>query len=478
MRENLYKSLEKNLLEVRNTVKKDDTVKIRVIQNYNIKYGVIFIDGMVNSPIINESVIRPIVDNRRIFFRKNSYNFLTKKLLYTNNMIKGKTFSKVFENLLFGSCIVFIDGIDEAIIIDTKGFITRTISEPQNDKGIKGPREGFNENILTNLSLVRRKIQSDNLKFEFSSLGKVTKTKICYCYIDNIVDKKILKKLKKKVEKISLNGILDTNYIEEIIKDNPYSPFKTSCSYEKPDIIASKLLEGKVCLFVDGSPFVMSVPYFFIENFQASDDYYLNYYYASFFRLIRIISFFICILTPAIYISLISFHKYILPTSLAIGISIAREGVPIPAILEAFLLIFAFEILSEATVRMPSNLGQALSIVGALVVGQAAVEARLVSAPMVIIIALSAITELMIPKLKGASIILRFIFLALAGFFGMYGVFFAFIALIIHILYLSSFGISYTSNFISLDIKDIKDTYFRLPFFLSKKKSKNIFKKS
>lgn len=274
------------------------------------------------------------------------------------------------------------------------------------------------------------------------------------------------------MESFSIDGTLDVNYIAEMIRDSPASPIKTIGNTERPDVVAAKLLEGRVALFLDGTPVVLTMPIFFIENFQSDDDYYLNYYFASLGRILRVIAFFLSTSIPAIYIALVSFHQEMLPTPLIISISQARQGVPFPSVVEMFLMLLVFELLRESGSRMPSMMGQALSIVGSLVIGQAAVEAKIVSAPIIIIAAAAGITGLMITRLKGALILLRFFFLFCASFLGLYGYMFAVLALAIHLYNLNSFGIPIMSDATAANFQDNKDTYIRAPWWQMKKRPK------
>jgi len=464
----LYNNLKINTAIIKNQFNNDDTMRYRHFKNKGIDYFLMFIDGMCNSERINEDIIKAILENDKIVFKFNIIKKLEDKILYANDVKEIKTFEDMYTDLLYGNAILLVEGQNIALSIDTKGFLIRTINEPPTDKVTKGPREGFGENILTNLSMLRRKIQSPNLKFEFSSLGKITKTKTCLAYIDGLVDKKVLKEIKKRIKKIDFDSVLDVNYVLESIKDDKHSPFKTAGTFEKPDIVASKILEGRVALFIDGTPIVMTVPYLFIENFMSVDDYYLNFYFASFTRLIRIISFFIAVCTPAIYLAIITFHKEILPSNLAISIIGAREGLPCSSFTECILMIIVFEILGEAGNRSGSGASTALGIVGGIVVGQAAVEARLISAPMIIVVALSAISELMIPSVKGSTIIFRFIFIILASMFGLYGFIIGFLLLIVHLSGLKSFGMSYTADVAFHSPQQFKDSLYRAPWFKMK----------
>ncbi|MDF2568055.1 MAG: spore germination protein, partial [Oscillospiraceae bacterium] len=258
-----------------------------------------------------------------------------------------------------------------------------------------------------------------------------------------------------------IDALLDSNYIAEYIKDAPYSPFKTVGISEKPDVIAGKLLEGRIAIIVDGSPVVLTVPFLIIENFQTADDYYLNFYFASIARILRILGFFLSISVPAVYVSLVTYHREMLPTPLALSIAQARQGVPLPTFVECFVMLLVFEIIRETGIRMPSNVGQALSVVGALVIGQAAVQAKFISAPMVIIVALTAITGLINQQIQGISILSRFALLCVSGIMGLYGYMFGIIILIIHLLGVRSFGVDYTSQMLAYNSQGMKDIYVR-----------------
>jgi spore germination protein KA len=257
------------------------------------------------------------------------------------------------------------------------------------------------------------------------------------------------------------------NYLNEYIKDAPLSPFKTIGITERPDIVAAKLLEGRIAIFLDGTPTVLTLPYLFIENFQSNEDYYVNYWYSSFSRILRIAAFFLTTCVPAVYIAAVTCQQEILPTPLILSISIARQGVPFPTILEAILMLLIFEILKETGVRMSANIGQALSIVWALVVGQAAVEAKIASAPIIIVVATTGITGLIIPRLSMAVIMLRMAFLLLSCVLGVFGLIMGLMGLLIYLVDMRSFGLDAFHN-PSMKLQDRKDTFFRAPWWLMK----------
>jgi spore germination protein KA len=305
-------------------------------------------------------------------------------------------------------------------------------------------------------------------------IGVQTHTKVCVCYLEGIVNHKILDEVYKRLKGINIDGILDAGYIKEFIKDSPFSLVKTVGNTERPDIVAAKLLEGRIAIAVDGTPVVLTVPFLFIENFQSNEDYYINFYFSSLNRLLRISAFIIAISVPAVYTALVTFHQEAIPTPLLLSISAARQGVPFPTIVEVFVFLFTFEIMREAGLRMPFYVGQSLNIVGALVLGTASVEARLVSAPIVIVVSVTAIAGLMLTETKITAIILRLVLLLLSAFIGLYGYIFGLMGFLIYLCELRSFGVPYMLPLTTLDPSELKDTAIRAPWWYMKRRPKLI----
>ena len=350
----------------------------------------------------------------------------------------------------------------------------RSIAEPESERVIHGPREGFNESILVNLTMLRRKLRTPDLKIHFLTFGRRTQTKACVCYLDSIVNRNVLNDLQKRLDKIDIDGTLDTEYITELIRDKPMSAAKTVGTTERPDVVAGKLLEGRIALFLDGTPQVLTVPYLFIENFQSDEDYYVNFYYASIGRILRIISFIVATGMPALYVAVTTFDPEILPTTLLISVSQARDGVPFPTVLEIVMMLVVFEMLNETGSRIPGLMGQTLSIVGALVIGQAAVTAKIVSAPIIIIVGIAGITGLMVPRIRGFEILVQFIMLGMVSSLGLYGFLFGYIGLLIHLYNLDSFGIPIMANNDLRNLQEYKDTYIRAPWWKMIKRPKKL----
>lgn len=457
-----------NLMELRRMFGKDETFVFRnfTCSKAATEFCVVYVSGMVDKASIHMQIIKPIMDAdfRDDLDINQLLGKLSNEIISSAHVNESSELEKLLQALLSGSTILFAKEFDKAIIIDTADWDKRSIEEPPSEKAVTGPREGFTENIGTNIVLVRRKLKTPNLKFRFLELGTETNTKICICFVDQIADSKIVEEVERRLSKIKIDGVLDVGYIQELIRDTPLTPFKSVGTTERPDVVAGKLLEGRIAIICDGTPIVLTIPFLFIEYFNVNEDYYNNFYFASINRLIRWIGFFLASSVPAIYVALVTFHQEMLPTPLLLSISGSRQNVPLPTIAEALLMLFVFELLRETSVRIPSVAGQTISIVGALVIGQAAVQAKLVSAPIVIVAALTGIASFVTPKMQGGLILIRVIFLLFSSFIGLYGYILCVIGMFIHLASLRSFSIPYMLGIGVLSSSDTKDMMIRAPW--------------
>ena len=461
----LTNSMDENIKIVQEIFKNDNTLRLRQFQNQysNLQGCIFFINDMVDTTIINDHVLKPILENKVLLDDIDYISYLSTQIIVSSNLHLSTAIDDLVDSIVSGNTVLILEGYSQFIIISTGAWKARAVEEPNSEKVLRGPKEGFTESLTTNLTLIRRKIRSRDLKFHYMTIGERTRTKICVCYIDGLAHQDILNNIIDKIENIYIDGVVDIRYIEEFVDDNPFSLFETSYTSEKPDVVSGKILEGRVAVLVDGSPSVMTAPSLFIESFMAGDDYYINYYYASLGRILRALGFIATISIPALYISLVAFHQGSLPTRLLISIYAARVGVPFPSFLELMILLTVFEVLREAGTRAPGSVGQAISIVGVLVLGTAAVDARLVSAPMIIIVGVSSITGLMLPNITGTLSFLRLGLLLLSSILGVYGYIFGMLALIIHLFSLRSYGVPFMGNLTSFQMQSIKDTIIRAP---------------
>ena len=481
--QNIPQSLEQAKLELKRVFADCDDFCLREISlgtddEINIMIG--FMEGLVNKQMVNADILKPImIESHKIDLKYNNIiNLLQKELLTANQLTAVNSFTDAVVSILSGDTVIFISGYHTALKVDTKGWEGRPVEEPDTESVVRGPREGFIETLQTNLAMIRRKVKNPNLKFERMKLGAQTNTDVYVCYIKGIAHEGIVDTVRKRLEEIKIDAILESGYIEEFIEDAPFSLFPTVGSTEKPDVAAAKLLEGRVVILCDGTPFALTVPFLFIESLQASEDYYSRFYFASLVRIIRTVALVITTTLPAAYVALISFHQDVIPFKLLLNIAASREGIPFSAFTEALFMGITFEFLREAGVRMPRPIGQAVSIVGALVLGESAVSAGLVSNIMVIVTALTAICSFMSPSLGVTTVFLRLINLAASNIMGFLGLTLSLTAFLIHLCSLRSFGVPYTAPFTPLAGADLKDTIIRYPMWAMFTRPRSITRKN
>lgn len=370
-------------------------------------------------------------------------------------------------SLLEGNVVLFVEGMDQALYFNLRKIEHRSIEQPQTEQVIRGSREGFIENLEANLSLLRYRLQTPDFRVMTAPLGVRTQSQVAVCYIEGIVDPGLVEKVMKRLSLIKTDSILDAGYIEQFIEDHPLSPFPQVQPTERPDKSTAALLEGRVIILVDGSPFSLIVPALFNQFFQAMDDYSERFIVGSLIRIVRLIALIFSLFFPALYVSIISFNPELMPTEFAVAISGGRAGVPFPAVMEVLIMEIFMEVLREATIRLPQMIGGALSIVGVLVIGQAAVSAGLASPTTVVVIAITTIGSFATPSYNAAISLrmLRFPLIIMSGCFGLYGVMLGTIVIVNHLLYLESFGVPYMSPYVPPKWRDMKDSLIRAPLW-------------
>jgi len=459
-------SLEANVRQITDLFRNDFTVKQRRIRNDSCgrEFAVFFVDAMVNSILINDHILEPLMTSRELDRPGDPLQIARDFVIPVNEQKDLPDLSELYSELLSGSAILLADGSSSALAFGVKNLPARSIQEPESEKVLKGPREGFTENIMVNLALIRKKVRTAELRYRFAQLGTRTGTRYALCYLDGIADPSLVSKLENKLKTIEIDGILDANYIQELIRDTKFSPFRTSGSTERPDVAAAKLLEGRILLVIDGTPAVITLPFFFLEYFQVNDDYYSHYLFGSFGRILRILGFLFTISFPAFYLAMVTYHQNLLPTRLVLNLAAARQDLPFSTFWEMLGLILAFELIREGGAHIPSGFGQTLSIVGGLVLGQASVDAKLVSIPVVIIVAFSGISGLITPQLKPAVVFFRFAFLFAAAAFGLPGLFLVYCLMVWHLSTLRTFDFPYLSSLSRHRSQFLQDTFLRSPW--------------
>lgn len=446
--------------------------------------AIVYIQGMVEEERLDEFMMRPMQRDHELHERLKMLKSRMRpadesspeepvlrrimgQLISIGLMVEIDTFKDLFERLFLGYAMILIDGCAVGIACNVYGGPNRGVEEPKTEMLIRGPREGFTESLRVNTILLRKKIRSPKLWLEQHKVGEITQTPVGIVYIKGLADETVLKDLRNRIQNINIDGILESSYIEELMGDQKWTPFPTVISHERPDVIAGNLLEGRIAIIVDGTPFVLVVPSTLNMFFQSGEDYYTSFQMATFLRMLRFVSFFIALLMPSIYVAIIGYHQEMIPTQLLLKLAAQREGVPFPAYLEAFIMELVFEILREAILRMPSTAGSAISIVGGLVIGQSVVEAGIVSSAVVIVVSFTAISSFVAPvySLGIAARLLRFLLLIAASTIGFYGIMLVMLLILLHLSNLRSFGVPYLKPFGPFYWKDMKDTLLRVPLW-------------
>lgn len=472
----LRKSLTDNLIILRNKCDNTTDLNIREINISGIDVAMIIMEGMVNLQVLATMVLDKILlkdfgDNVN---NEDIYDYIEKETLTAADLKDSYDFDEVFKFLMSGFVVFLIDGIDRAIVMGAQGFSFRSISEPSSEVNEKGSREGFTEPLRINMTMVRRRIKDPRLKFELMSVGSISKTDICLVYMTNVVSKKLLREIRHKLTQTDLEVVLTSGYLQPFLESKTATLFSDVGFTERPDTLCAKIQEGRVAIMVDGTPFSLIVPYLFTENFQSIDDYAHKPYYATFIRSIKYISFVMSILLPGMYVAIGTFHPELFPDSLLFNIVSAQETTPFPLVLEALVIHFMYEIMREAGLRLPRPVGHAVSIVGALVIGDASVTAGLVGSPMVLVVALTAISSFVVPSLHEAISVLRFAFIVIGGTLGLYGIALGGAVVLTNACALQAFGVPYLTSIAPFSIFSMRDVFVRRSFKVLQKQTMNI----
>ncbi|MBQ3084955.1 MAG: spore germination protein [Clostridia bacterium] len=420
----LCNSFEKNLKLFKNAFQRDATFKMKRIQNPHhpeIQIIALMSGAMVSNDIVNRDVVAGLETNRY----EPTPEGAVAGGISCHNLEITDDLQKALMQIGAGDCVVLIGDAARCIIVDTKGMAQRSNSVPETEISLLGPQDGFNENIMANLGLLKKRIASPKLKSEFFVCGKQSNNKLAICYLEDVVRPALVEEIKQRLNTIDIDFVPDGNILAELIRDCPWSVFKTVGKTSRPDVLASKLMEGRIGVILDGSPVAITLPYIFAESFQSPDDYYQSVLYANIGRVLRFLGFILSVFLPGFYLAVVNYNPGVLPAHWLYTAMASSAGVPISTFSEMLLLFFAFEILRETGTRMPAGLGLALNIVGAVILGDAAVTSNIVSTPMVIIVAFSGVTGLMVKDLKGPVFYLRLLGIFAGAFFGLPGIAFA-----------------------------------------------------
>ncbi|MDQ0202285.1 spore germination protein [Neobacillus ginsengisoli] len=451
--------LYKNLSFIKELMCETDDLKVHEFIFNDQPCLLIYLGTLADEKLIDSIIIEPLLEHN---------TGVIEQLVRASQLNKTSDLSAAVGSLLLGKCIV-LEGNNPALyLIAVPKSQGRSIEEPANEKVIKGSHEGFVENLNTNIFLIRQRIKSPQLKVKYFKVGNISNTEIAMIYLNNLVNSAIIKEVETRISTIKIDQLLASGNLEQLIEDTPFSPFPQMLNTERPDRAISNLTEGKICVIVDGDPRILIMPISFFAFYQSSDDYTNRWMVGSFFRFIRLFGFVVAISFPAIYIALVSYHSEILPFGILYSVRVSLQYVPFPPLLEAMVMQTILELLKEASIRLPSPIAQTIGVVGGLVIGTAIVQANLISNTMIVVIGFTAIASFVVPVDEmGTSVrLLGFPMMIMAALFGFFGIAFMFMMIFIHLSKLESFGTPYFAPFAPLKIKDLKDTFLRLPVWL------------
>lgn len=450
----------------------------------------IYIDGMVDSESINNFILRPMLSNKckqsnpiataisnNITVRKvkkfNLEEYIYDSLLPQNDVKKVSEFAEIISDVNSGNCGLFVDTIAAAFSIDVKGFKHRSVSEPQNEMVVRGSQEGFVEVIRVNTSILRRLVNNENLIIENTTVGKLSQTKVAICYIKNIANEDLVSEVKYRINNLDINYLLSSGQLEQLIQDSGNTSFPQLISTERPDKVTNYLYEGRIAIVINGTPYVLVAPGIFVDFISSPEDFNLKYQFSDILRIIRLIAMFFSLLLPGLYIAITNYHPELIPTELLFAIAESRESVPFPIIVEIIIMEVSFELIREAGLRVPSPIGPTIGIVGALILGEAAVSASIVSPILIIIVSLTAICSFAVPDFSMSFTLrfLRFLFVILGYIAGFLGIAFGLFIYITILNSLKSFGVPYLAPYVPAQYKDTNSAFFIDPIWLRERRA-------
>ena len=458
----LKKDLTENMVHIRALAQNTSDLQDRQIEVSGVKVSLLMCEGMVNLTLFTQIMVRPLceleIENAD---GEAVADWVSKNTVFSSDQKEFFTYDELFSFLMAGFVVLLIDGVDRGIACGMQGYNFRSVSEPSTEMNITGSREGFVEPIRVNQSMIRRRIRSPSLKFEMFSVGEKSRTDVSMVYLTDTADPKTVESVRQKLGKVSSDIILSQGYLRPYLEGKPLSPFSAVGTTERPDTLCAKINEGRIAVLVDGTPFALIVPYLFSEHFQSMDDYSYRPYYGSFIRILKYIAFFISVFLPGLYVAITVFSPQMLPDTLLFNIAASEQQTPFSMMSEALIIHFIYEIMREAGLRLPRPVGHAVSIIGALVIGDAAVTAGIIGSSMVMVVALTALSSFVVPTLYEPAAVLKFVFILVGGTWGLFGISVGFVLLLANLCALESFGVPVMAPTSPFSAADMRDNFWR-----------------
>ena len=458
----LNRDLMENMVKVRALSQNSTDLLERQIEVSGVPVAILMCEGMVNLQLFTQILVRPLTE----LSLENADGEAVARWVSRETVLSGDqkeffTYDELFSFLMAGFVVLLIDGVDRGIACGMQGYSFRSVSEPSTEMNITGSREGFVEPIRVNQTLIRRRLRSPSLKFEMYPIGEKSRTDICLVYLTDTADPRMVEEVKRRLGKLSSDILLSQGYLRPYLEGQPLSPFSSVGTTERPDTLCAKINEGRIGILVDGTPFALVVPYLFEEHFQSMDDYSYRPYYGSFIRLLKYFAFLLSIFLPGGYVAITSFSPEMLPDSLLFNIAASEQQTPFSMMTEALVIHLIYEIMREAGLRLPRPVGHAVSIIGALVIRDAAVKAGIIGSSMVMVVALTALSSFVVPSLYEPAAILKFVFILVGGTWGLFGISVGFVLLLTNLCALESLGVPVMAPLSPCAPADLRDGLWR-----------------
>lgn len=458
----LNRDLMENMVKVRALSQNSTDLLERQIEVSGVPVAILMCEGMVNLQLFTQILVRPLTElSLENADGEAVAHWVSRQTVLSGDQKEFFTYDELFSFLMAGFVVLLIDGVDRGIACGMQGYSFRSVSEPSTEMNITGSREGFVEPIRVNQTMIRRRLRSPSLKFEMYPIGEKSRTDICLVYLTDTADPQMVEEVKRRLGKISSDILLSQGYLRPYLEGQPLSPFSSVGTTERPDTLCAKINEGRIGILVDGTPFALVVPYLFEEHFQSMDDYSYRPYYGSFIRLLKYFAFLLSIFLPGGYVAITSFSPEMLPDTLLFNIAASEQQTPFSMMTEALVIHLIYEIMREAGLRLPRPVGHAVSIIGALVIGDAAVKAGIIGSSMVMVVALTALSSFVVPSLYEAAAVLKFVFILVGGTWGLFGISVGFVLLLTNLCALESFGVPVMAPLSPCAPADLRDGLWR-----------------
>lgn len=459
--QNLTSSLDENIINLRTVMSNSSDLTIKYAKAGGHRICIVFCEGMASTSTMADLIFQPLNTLAAEMPLEQLTRTLEAGIIIAGEQKQADTYSDICENIMSGFVAILVEGLDHGITVGVQGYASRSVEPPSTHSNVRGSRDGFVEVVRTNVSLVRRRMKNTDLVFKMMKAGDMSNTDICMCYIKGTADKRLVKEVEKRLKELPVNTILEGGFIQPFLENPGNQLFSEVGATERPDVFTAKLHEGKIGVLVDGTPFALYLPKLFMENFSVIDDYTGRPFFTALIRIIRYMAIIFATVVSGFYVALANFNPELFPEALLLNLATSIQDTPYPLLAECLIIHVFYEIMREAGLRIPTNIGHAVSIVGGLVIGDIVVSAGLVGAPMVLMVAMSAITSFVVPDLYDSIAVLRFAYIIVGGIWGLFGITILSAIIAVKLCSQESYGVPHTAPVSPFTLKSLRDFIIR-----------------